>query len=232
MIDLLRWIFRWLIRAALAAVLLCAALIIAYRWLEPPGTPLMVMRWLEGARLQRSPVAIASVSPTLVRAVIAAEDNRFCTHSGIDLAAIRDAIDETEETGRQRGASTFTMQLARNLFLWPGGGFLRKALEIPIALAIDLAWPKLRIIELYLNIAEWGPGVFGAEAAARFHFGKAASALGPREAALLAVALPNPFERQAGSPGPGTLRLADNLLLRTRAAQVNAACVRPRRLWD
>ena len=118
------------------------------------------------------------------------------------------------------------MQVVKNLFLWPSRSYVRKAIEIPLAYAIEAAWSKRRILEIYLNIAEWGPGVFGAEAAARYHFSKPALLLTPREAALLAVSLPNPFERQAGRPGPGTLRLADNLLLRMRAAQGNAACVR------
>ncbi len=188
MIALLRWIFR----ATVALMLGWVALMIAYRWVEPPGTPLMAIRWFEGAKLQHSPVAIARISPLLARAVIASEDNRFCTHAGIDLAAVKDAMEEADETGRQRGASTITMQLARNLFLWPGGGFFRKALEIPIALAIDLAWPKRRILELYLNIAEWGPGVFGAEAAAAHHFQRSALDLTRSEAVRLAVVLPSP----------------------------------------
>ena len=118
------------------------------------------------------------------------------------------------------------MQVVKNLFLWPSKSYVRKAIEIPLAYLVEAAWSKRRILEIYLNIAEWGPGIFGAEAAARYHFGKPASLLSPREAALLAVSLPNPFEREAGSPGPGTQRLADNLLLRMRAAPGNASCVR------
>jgi monofunctional biosynthetic peptidoglycan transglycosylase len=128
--------------------------------------------------------------------------------------------------GNARGGSTITMQVVKNLFLWPSRSYLRKALEIPLAYLVEAAWPKRRVLEIYLNIAEWGPGVFGAEAAARYHFRKPALLLSPREAALLAVSLPNPFEREAGAPGPGTMRLADSLLLRMRAAQGNAGCVR------
>ena len=102
------------------------------------------------------------------------------------------------------------MQVVKNLFLWPSKSYVRKAIEIPLTYAIELAWPKRRILEIYLNIAEWGPGVFGAEAAARYHFGKPAAALTPSQAALLAVSLPNPIERRAGAPGPGTLRLAND----------------------
>ena len=202
MIALLAWILRWLIRGVVAVALLWVALMIAYRWLDPPGTPLMAIRWVEGARIRYFPVRIERISPLLARGVIAAEDNRFCTHAGIDLAAVKDAIDETEETGRQRGASTITMQLARNLFLWPGGGFFRKALEIPIALAIDLVWPKRRIIELYLNIAEWGPGVFGAEAGATHHFQRSAHDLTRSEALRLAIVLPSPRRWDPAKPTP------------------------------
>ena len=124
------------------------------------------------------------------------------------------------------------MQVVKNLFLWPSKSYVRKALEIPLTYAIEAAWPKRRILEIYLNIAEWGPGVFGAEAAARYHFRKSAALLTPGQAALLAVSLPNPFERQAGAPGPGTLRLADNLMLRMRAAPGNAACVHARLAID
>jgi monofunctional biosynthetic peptidoglycan transglycosylase len=124
------------------------------------------------------------------------------------------------------------MQVVKNLFLWPSKSYLRKAIEIPLAYLIEVVWPKQRILEIYLNIAEWGPGVFGAEAAARYHFRKPAALLGPREAALLAVSLPNPFERDAGAPGPGTQRLADNLLLRMRAARATAGCARARSAGD
>jgi monofunctional glycosyltransferase len=105
---------------------------------------------------------------------------------------VQEAIDEGEQTGRQRGASTITMQVARNLFLWPGGGYLRKAVELPIALAIDATWPKRRVLEVYLNIAEWGPGVFGAQAAARHHFRVDAAQLTREQAVRLAVVLPSP----------------------------------------
>ena len=199
---MLRAVFRWLIRGVLAALLVFIALLVAYRWIDPPGTPLMVIRWLEGERLQRSVVPLARMSAMLTRAVIASEDNRFCSHAGVDLEAVKDAIDETEETGRQRGASTITMQLARNLFLWPGGRFFRKALEIPIALAIEAAWPKRRIIELYLNIAEWGPGVFGAEAAATHHFQHSAQELTRGEAVRLAIVLPSPRRWNPARPTP------------------------------
>ena len=161
--------------------------------------------------------------------MISSEDGHFCRHRGVDWGELKEAI-ESAGDGIARGGSTISMQVVKNLFLWPSRSYLRKALEIPLAYVIEALWPKRRILEIYLNIAEWGPGIFGAEAAARYHFRKSALLLTPREAALLAVSLPNPFERQAGRPGPGTLRLADNLLLRMRAARPTPrACVRGRR---
>jgi monofunctional biosynthetic peptidoglycan transglycosylase len=136
------------------------------------------------------------------------------------LAALKDAI------GDDRGGSTITMQVVKNLFLWPSRSYVRKAIEIALAYLVDALWPKQRILEIYLNIAEWGDGVFGAEAAARAHFGKSAARLTPREAALMAVVLPNPRERTAGLPNGGTNRLARRLLLRMAASQADLACLR------
>lgn len=179
-----------LIAAGFVGVVL--ALIVVYRWVGPPVTPLMLLRLPETGTIRRDPVLLDEIAAALPRSVIASEDNRFCVHHGIDWDAVAEAIDDYEEEGRLRGASTITMQVARNLFLWPGGGFARKAIEAPIALAIDFFWPKRRIIEVYLNIAEWGEGIYGAEAAARAYFRKPARALTGREAALMAAVLPNP----------------------------------------
>jgi monofunctional biosynthetic peptidoglycan transglycosylase len=153
------------------------------------------------------------------------EDGRFCRHRGVDWSELGEAI-ESARDGTPRGGSTISMQVVKNLFLWPSRSYVRKAIEIPLTYVVEGLWPKRRILEIYLNIAEWGPGVFGAEAASRFHFGKRASQLTPREAALLAVSLPNPFTRRAGDPGPGTSRLANNLLIRMRTGRANAFCVR------
>ena len=215
-----------------AAVVLALAgsvllLVILYRWVDPPASTLMLGQRLSGTPIVQRWVPLARISPNLPVAVILSEDARFCRHSGVDWGELRDAI-ESAGDGVARGGSTISMQVVKNLFLWPSKSYLRKALEIPLAYLIELAWSKPRVLEIYLNIAEWGPGVFGAEAAARYHFRKPASLLGPREAALLAVSLPNPFERDAGRPGPGTQRLADNLLLRMRAARATAGCVRSR----
>lgn len=188
-------------------------LIFAYRFVNPPASTLMLYQSLTGVDVEQTWVPLEEISPSLVRAVVVSEDNRFCEHWGIDLREISDAL---ERGGR--GASTISMQVSKNLFLWSSKSYIRKAAEVPVTLMIEAFWPKRRIMEVYLNIAEWGPGRFGAEEAARWHFSKSAQTLTEREAARLAVALPNPFTRDAGDPGPGTLRLASTIQARMRYA--------------
>ena len=163
------------------------------------------------------------ISPNLIHAVILSEDGAFCRHRGVDWSALEEAIEN------DRGGSTISMQVVKNLFLWPASSYVRKALEMVLAYLVEVVWPKRRVLEIYLNIAEWGPGIFGAEAAARHNFGKAASQLTPEEAALLAVALPNPLDRQARYPGYQHRRLASNLLTRMRAVRTTMRCARTRR---
>jgi monofunctional glycosyltransferase len=170
----------------------------------------------------RANVPLDRIAPVLPATVISSEDGRFCSHYGIDWEEIRDAIDEADDLSEARGGSTITQQLAKNLFLWGGRSYLRKALEFPLALWIDLALPKRRILEIYLNIAEWGPnGQFGAEAGARYAFGKSARDLSAREAATLAAILPNPHRRSARLPGPAVRRLAAVYETRGRGADVS-----------
>jgi monofunctional glycosyltransferase len=207
----LRWALRIAGRVVLTIVLLWLAGLLLYRWIDPPGTPLMVLRLFEGAGWDYQPVALAQTTPHLAQAVIASEDNLFCQHSGIDFGALKQAIDDYQDGEPLRGASTVTMQVARNLFLWTGGGFVRKGLEAPLALAVDAAWPKRRIMTLYLQIAEWGPGIYGAEAAAWAHFNKSANRLSRREAALLAAVLPNPRRWSAGKPTAYIQRRASSI---------------------
>jgi monofunctional glycosyltransferase len=185
-------LLRLAVKAVLALVALFLALILLYRWVDPPVTPLMLLRYPEVHRIERQTVPLRAISPELQHAVVASEDNRFCRHHGIDWGAVNDAVAEYDEEGRLRGASTITMQVARNLFLWPGGGFFRKGIEAGLALTIDALWPKRRVLAVYLNIAEWGDGIYGAEAASRAYFHTDASRLSRREAALLAAVLPNP----------------------------------------
>ncbi|MEQ9642867.1 MAG: monofunctional biosynthetic peptidoglycan transglycosylase [Alphaproteobacteria bacterium] len=195
--------WRWLQRLALVLVgllLLPVALAVLYRFVPPPGTPLMAVRALEGDGAARTWVALAALPDAVPLAVIAAEDNRFCAHSGFDWDAIGEAIDEARAGEGLRGASTISMQLTRNLFLWPGGGWVRKGLEALWTPAVDLILGKRRIVELYLNVVETGRGIFGVEAAARRYYEKSATALSAREAAGIAAILPNP---RAWSPASG-----------------------------
>ncbi len=174
-------------------------LIIALRFVNPPTSALMLIRLASGTDIKQTWVPLRSISPNLVRAVVVSEDWRFCQHWGIDLREIEAAIRRAKR-GVPRGASTISMQVAKNMFLWPSKSYFRKLLEVPLTLAIELFWPKRRIIEVYLNIAEWGRGIFGARAAARHHFRTVPKWLGRHQAALLAVSLPNPLRRRAGRP--------------------------------
>ncbi|WP_371126265.1 monofunctional biosynthetic peptidoglycan transglycosylase [Bosea sp. (in: a-proteobacteria)] len=171
-----------------------------YAFIPVPST-LMIGRWLTLQPVERQWVPLAEISPNLIRAVIAAEDQRYCSHRGVDWVELN-AVMEDEE-GPSRGASTLTMQTAKNVFLWPGRSYVRKALEIPLAMAIDFAWGKPRVVEVYLNVAEWGEGLYGAEAAAQRYFGKPAARLTSTEAARLAAALPNPLLRNPARPSRG-----------------------------
>jgi monofunctional biosynthetic peptidoglycan transglycosylase len=184
-------------RLACWLLLLLAAAILLYRVVPVPST-LMLARWLTLRPVERQWVPLDQISPNLIRAVIAAEDQRFCSHRGVDWIELNAVLDD--EDGPSRGASTLTMQTAKNVFLWPGRSYIRKGLEIPLAMAIDFAWGKQRVIEVYLNVAEWGHGLFGAEAAAQRYFGKPVARLSPAEASRLAAALPNPLLRDPGKP--------------------------------
>jgi monofunctional biosynthetic peptidoglycan transglycosylase len=199
-------------------------LILLYRVINPPFSSLMAVQAVTGTDVHQEWVALEDISPALVRAVIVSEDWSFCEHYGIDIKAIEQAI-ERSGNGIPRGASTISMQTTKNLFLWNAKSYVRKAVEVPLTLMIELIWPKWRILEIYLNVAEWGPGVFGAEAAAQYHFNKPASQLGEREAAQLAASLPNPIIREAGDPGPRTARKASVIQSRMRNAAGAATCV-------
>ena len=200
------------------AVLLLPYLVAPFYRVGHPVSTLMAWRWLTGAPVSRQWIDFSAISPALPRSVVASEDAKFCSHHGVDWDALREVIDDAEDGEVARGGSTITQQLAKNLFLWPGRSVVRKGLEIPLAIWIDLVLPKQRILEIYLNIAEWGPsGQFGAEAGAVYAFGRSASTLAPREAALLAAILPNPVKRSARNPGPGVRRLAGTYTARAQA---------------
>lgn len=190
---------RWTRNAVLLLALGAVITVAHYRFIPVWATPLMLIRTLEGhppARVAKRWAPLDAISPALQRAVIAAEDQRFCTHWGFDWRALRKVIERNED----RGASTITQQTAKNVFLWPGRSWLRKGMEAGYALLIEAMWPKERILEVYLNVVEFGPGVYGAEAAARTYFGRSAAELSGRQAALMAAVLPNPLERSPARP--------------------------------
>jgi monofunctional glycosyltransferase len=223
-------IARNLLLIVLAALVLPYLVAPFYRAGHPVST-LMAWRWLMGAPVSRQWIDFGAISPALPRSVVASEDAKFCSHHGIDWDALRDVIDDAEDGEVARGGSTITQQVAKNLFLWPGRSVVRKGLEIPLAIWIDLVLPKQRVLEIYLNIAELGPsGQFGAEAGAIHAFGRSASTLSPREAALLAAILPNPVRRSARNPGPGVRRLAGTYMARAQA-QALQRCWRENRAF-
>ena len=205
MSNVIRWGFR-------LAILLIAVLIgaIAVDSVVRPLSTLMMARLVTGQGVDRRWVPLSAVSPYLTSAVILSEDGQFCRHHGVDWGSLREVLRQGHGSP-SRGASTITMQVAKNLFLWPGRSYVRKGIEIPLALVLDAVWTKKRILEYYLNVAEWGDGVFGAEAAAQRDFRIGADALTRRQAALLATALPNPFLRHPAHPSRGHRALANRI---------------------
>jgi monofunctional biosynthetic peptidoglycan transglycosylase len=195
----IRTVLRWVQRLVLLLFVLLVGLFIVYRFVRPVST-LMLARTLLHEPVTRDYMPLERMSPNLLAAVVMSEDAHFCHHHGVDWGAMREVIDAGGVGGASRGASTITMQVAKNLFLWPGRSYVRKALEIPLALVLDRLWPKRRILEIYLNIAEWGDGIFGAEAGAEAYFHKSAADLSPHEAALLAAVLPDPYRRSVLHP--------------------------------
>jgi monofunctional biosynthetic peptidoglycan transglycosylase len=202
--------------AALGLLALFFGLVALYAAV-PPVSTLMLSRLVLGRPYQRIEVRLDDVASAAVAAVIASEDATFCKNDGVDWAELRHVMDKAGDSGPSRGASTLTMQTAKNLFLWPGRSVVRKGVEIPMALALGKLWPKRRLIEVYLNVAEWGDGTFGIEAAARRYFKKSAKALDAREGALLATALPNPYERDPAHPKPWHRRRAATIMARAAA---------------
>ena len=199
-----------------------------YIFVDPPFSALMLRQVLTGGSDSYEWRDLDQISPNLIAQVVTSEDGRFCKHHGVDWTALDKAADAVVDGKPKGGGSTITMQTAKNLFLWNKPAILRKPFEIPLANYMDFVLGKSRVMEIYLNIVEWAPGVFGAEAAAQHHFGKSADDLTPQEAAQLAAALPNPKRRNAGNPGPRTavrspsasparLRERGNLVLRARA---------------
>ncbi len=225
--DRAKSVFFWAIRILAGAAVALHVYALALIWLPVPGTVLMLQRAAGGDTVRRDVVPLDEISPHLVLAVIAAEDTRFCQHDGVDFEAINKALEERREGKGTRGASTITQQTAKNVFFWNGGGVPRKLGDMWMGLFIDQFWGKRRVMETYLNVAEWGDGLFGAEAAAQARFGKSAKDLTEREAALLAAVLPSPNKWRVDPPGPYVSKRAGTLQARMRAVrhQGLAACV-------
>jgi monofunctional glycosyltransferase len=221
----------WPKRALRVLAVLVAApfvLTLIYTVIPPPVSNLMLLRALHGNAITKDWMSLNQISPYLAPAVLSSEDARFCGHWGVDWTEMQGVIDDVfdDDEGPVRGASTISMQAAKNLFLWDGRSIVRKVLEVPVALWMDFVWSKRRMMEVYLNIVEWAPGVYGAEAAAQHHFKKSASKLTRREAALLAAVLPNPIKRKAGKPSKGVRRIATRIEIRARIMGPYLTCLR------
>lgn len=204
----LRRLFRFLLFGVLGVAVFCVLWVTAYRWINPPITYLIAAEWVRIGDISRDWRDLEEMGSHIPLAVVAAEDARFCAHWGLDVDAIRQALSETH---RRRGASTISQQVAKNVFLWPDANWARKGLELGFTVLIEGIWPKARILEVYLNVAEFGPGVFGVEAGARRAFDRGAEDLTPRQAALLAAILPAPKSRNPASPTPWLSRRAASI---------------------
>ena len=206
-------------------VILPLVLVPIYRFVPPPFTTVMMSNLLKDGWPQRDWVSLEEISTHLQYAVMMSEDGQFCRHGGVDWGQVKEAVADWREGEAPRGASTITMQTAKNLFLPPNRSYIRKALEVPMSYYIELWWPKRRIMEVYLNSVEWDVGVYGAESAARHYFGVSAADLSPVQGARLAAILPNPRGRNAAAPGPTVRALSRKALERARAAGAYVGCL-------
>ncbi|MGB7406798.1 MAG: monofunctional biosynthetic peptidoglycan transglycosylase [Pacificimonas sp.] len=202
---------RFVLKFILWVLILSVVWVGLLRFLPVPATSIMLRDWANGTDVSKDWTPLADISPNFARAVIGAEDAKFCEHNGFDLEAIETALEERADGEGTRGASTITQQTAKNVFLWPGRNLVRKGLEAYFAGLIELIWGKRRIMEVYLTVLELDAGIYGAEAASRHYFGKSASDLTRTEAARLAAILPDPVDRSASSPGPFTTRRANDI---------------------
>ena len=200
----LRRVIGWLKRGVIVVAAAFAVLILVFGVLRPPTTPYILAEAIRNGGVERQWVRMGQIAPVMARSVVAAEDANFCLHWGFDMGAIREAL----EDGAGRGASTLTQQTVKNVFLWHGRSWPRKAMEALITPAVELVWTKRRIVEMYLNVAEFDRGVFGVEAAAQHYFGVSASSLSPVQAARLAAILPDPKGRSASRPSAFVQRRA------------------------
>ena len=219
--SLLRRVLSWGLATIILVLLLPYLLIPLYALPQVhPISTLMLGETLTGRAYERQWADFDAIAPVVVQSVMMSEDGQYCAHDGIDWEALNLVIDDALDGEATRGASTIPMQTAKNLFLPPTRSVLRKALEIPLAMWMDVVWSKKRLMEIYLNVAEWAPGVYGVEAASQAYFGTSAAKLSARQAALLAVTLPNPIKRNAANPSSGMKRLAG--IIEERASQSGA----------
>jgi monofunctional biosynthetic peptidoglycan transglycosylase len=221
-----RQVLKRIVLAGLALLLLPYILIFLYLlpFIHPVST--LMLRDLVLLRgYDRQWVSIDDIAPVLVQSVMMSEDGQYCFHGGVDWGEMRMLVEDTLKGQETRGGSTIPMQTAKNLFLWNSRSFIRKGLELPLAVASDFVWSKRRLMEIYLNIAEWGPGIYGVEAAAQYHFKVPASKLTRRQASLLAVSLPNPIDRNAGKPGRGLRRLGGVIERRAQGSGDYIKCI-------
>lgn len=214
-----------LVVAILIALPIVLTLIYAIEGVKPVST-LMVGRWLTANSVDRQWADFDEIAPALVRSVMVSEDARFCAHGGVDWEELNTVIEDALDGEKTRGASTLAMQTAKNLFLWPGRSYVRKGLELPLALFADLVWSKRRLMEIYLNVAEWDEGVFGVGAAARHYFGRSAARVNARQAALLAVTLPNPKARNPAKPTRNLSRRANTIRARADRSGAYIGCLK------
>ena len=221
-----RPLWQRLVLAVLALFLLPYVLILVY-WLPfvQPVSTLMLRDAILLRGYDRQWVGFDQIAPVLVKSVMVSEDGQFCFHGGVDWEEMRMLLRDTLQGEATRGGSTIPMQTSKNLFLWGGRSFVRKALELPLAVVSSAVWSKRRMMEIYLNIAQWGPGIYGIEAASRYHFKIPASKLSARQAALLAVSLPNPIERVASHPSRGLRQLASLIERRAKNAGDYIGCL-------
>lgn len=213
------WFYFARIFSALTILILLWVIIL--RFAPIPFTILMINRAFEGDKIKYHPVSINNISRNLVDSAIAAEDSRFCLHQGFELEAMKRALNANKKGKKLRGASTISQQTAKNVFLWPARSYIRKGFEAGFTIMIEFFWPKKRIMEAYLNVAEMGNGVFGAEAASKYYFKKSAKNLTPLEAARLAAILPSPQKWRVVKPGPYVSRRANSIVRGARIVREN-----------
>ncbi|MCZ4354455.1 monofunctional biosynthetic peptidoglycan transglycosylase [Roseovarius aestuarii] len=203
-----RWVRRWMLWFLVVVIACTGLLVLLHRFVPPGDTLYMKQETHRLGKIDYQWVSMADIAPVMARSVVAAEDANFCNHWGFDMGAIRQVLEE----GGARGASTLSQQTVKNVYLWHGRTWVRKALEALLTPVVETIWTKRRIVEVYLNVAEFDQGIFGVDAAAHHYFGTGPSQLSDRQAALLAAVLPNPKDRSASNPTPWLNKRANSIM--------------------